>query len=99
MPNYTSVTKGKSRASDVLERQSLNNGAYSARAMNRLQNYGHALLSYDDKAYALGSTYSARYLKMYATHPACCEMKMRHYTGQTPLACSFYLDRDCQSYI
>jgi len=48
----------------------MHNGAYGARAMHSLQNYGNASPLYDDNAYAVGATYHDGQLKIYATHPA-----------------------------
>lgn len=85
VPNFTMEAKSKSGNADVVQRQAVNNGAFGARAMHSLQNYGWPAV-YDNKAYALGATYHDGQLKVYATHPvqasedACFEKE--YYTTQ-----------------
>lgn len=47
----------------------MHNGAYAARAMHSLQNYGSASPVYDGSAYTIGATHHDGQSKLYAIHP------------------------------
>ncbi|KAK5654444.1 hypothetical protein OQA88_7355 [Cercophora sp. LCS_1] len=68
VPNFFLEVKGPSGAADVLKRQVCYNGAYGARAMHALQNYGKEEPTYDGNAYTYSSSYIAGTLKLYAHH-------------------------------
>lgn len=67
-PNLFLEAKGPQEDADVAKRQACLAGAYGARAMHALQNYGKEEPQYDGKAYAYSSTYHAGTLKLYAHH-------------------------------
>ncbi|KAH8646529.1 hypothetical protein BGZ61DRAFT_550181 [Ilyonectria robusta] len=64
------AAKAPSKDADVAKRQACLAGAYGARAMHALQNYGQEEPQYDGNAYAYSSTYHAGTgtLKLYAHH-------------------------------
>ncbi|KAK5009448.1 hypothetical protein LTR28_001018 [Elasticomyces elasticus] len=70
-PNFSFEGKGASGRPDVAQRQAMNNGAYGARGMLGLQNYGNTSPMYDGNAYTVGATYhpGTGTMQMYATHP------------------------------
>lgn len=69
-PNLFLEAKAPSKDADVAKRQACLAGAYGARAMHALQNYGQEEPQYDGNAYAYSSTYHAGTgtLKLYAHH-------------------------------
>ncbi|KAK4184037.1 hypothetical protein QBC35DRAFT_525769 [Podospora australis] len=67
-PNFFLEAKAPKGAADVLKRQACYDGAYGARAMHALQNYGEEEPAYDGNAYTYSSTYHAGTLKLYAHH-------------------------------
>ncbi|KAL7895309.1 hypothetical protein HDV63DRAFT_360441 [Trichoderma sp. SZMC 28014] len=67
-PNFFMEVKGPTGTSAVLARQARYNGAFGARAMHALQNYGKDEPEYDNSAYAFSSTYHDGQLKLYAHH-------------------------------
>jgi hypothetical protein len=58
-PNFFLEAKAPKGGADVLRRQACLDGAYGARAMHALQNYGKKTTEYDGNAYAFSSTYHA----------------------------------------
>ncbi|KAI9824005.1 MAG: hypothetical protein M1826_007538 [Phylliscum demangeonii] len=70
VPNYMVEVKTVEARPAVTARQARYDGAFGARAMHHLQNYGASTAVYDGNAYAITATYQDGYLKMYATHPA-----------------------------
>lgn len=66
--------KGPGGTSEVVIRQACYDGALAARGMQSLRCYGQKP-SYDNKAYALTSTYIAGMLDIYATHVAASERR------------------------
>ncbi|KAI0398937.1 hypothetical protein F4802DRAFT_611271 [Xylaria palmicola] len=69
MPNFFLEAKAPRGGTDVARRQAGYDGAYGARAMHSLQNYGNDELVYDNNTYAFSSTYHDGALKLYAHHP------------------------------
>ncbi|PNY27399.1 Uncharacterized protein TCAP_02660 [Tolypocladium capitatum] len=67
-PNVFTEAKAPSGGADVAGRQACYDGAYGARAMHALQNYGEAELKYDGNAYTFSSTYHDGTLKLYTHH-------------------------------
>ncbi|KAB5536099.1 hypothetical protein GE09DRAFT_1176609 [Coniochaeta sp. 2T2.1] len=67
-PNFFLEAKAPKGAADVLKRQACYDGAYGARVMNALQNYGEEEPGFDGNAYTYSSTYHAGTLKLYAHH-------------------------------
>ncbi|KAK3337579.1 hypothetical protein B0T19DRAFT_455443 [Cercophora scortea] len=67
-PNFFFEVKGLKGAPDVLKRHVCYHGAYGARAMHALQNYGEEEPAYDGNAYTYSSTYHSGTLKLYAHH-------------------------------
>ncbi|KAI1117388.1 hypothetical protein F5Y14DRAFT_466075 [Nemania sp. NC0429] len=67
-PNFFLEAKASRGAADVALRQSCYDGAYGARAMHSLQNYGKKHVAYDNSAYTLSSTYHDGVLRLYAHH-------------------------------
>ncbi|KAL3965704.1 hypothetical protein ACCO45_000012 [Purpureocillium lilacinum] len=67
-PNLFMEAKAPSGGADVAGRQACYDGAYGARAMHALQNYGEAKPTYDDNAYTFSSTYHDGTLKLYTHH-------------------------------
>ncbi|RYP49979.1 hypothetical protein DL768_004414 [Monosporascus sp. mg162] len=67
-PNFFLEAKAPKGAANVLKRQACYNGAYGARAMHALQNYGEEELGFDGNAYTYSSTCHAGTLKLYAHH-------------------------------
>lgn len=68
-PNFSLEGKSKAGGAEVAQRQVMNNGAYGARAMHSLKNYGGTSPVYDGNAYTIGATYVDGQLKLYASHP------------------------------
>ncbi|KAK1064007.1 hypothetical protein LTR74_009074 [Friedmanniomyces endolithicus] len=70
-PNFSFEGKGASGRPDVAQRQAMNNGAYGARGMLGLQNYGNTSPVYDGNAYTVSATYhpGTGTMQMYTTHP------------------------------
>ncbi|KAK2593661.1 hypothetical protein QQS21_008630 [Conoideocrella luteorostrata] len=68
-PNFFLEAKAPRGGADVARRQACLDGAYGARAMHSLQNYGQDNPVYDGNAYAYSSTYYAGCLRLYAHHP------------------------------
>ncbi|KAI0399450.1 hypothetical protein F4802DRAFT_37074 [Xylaria palmicola] len=58
-PNFFLEAKGPDGSAAVAQRQACYDGAYGARAMHSLQNYGEEEPAYDGNAYAYSSTYHA----------------------------------------
>ncbi|OAQ74389.1 hypothetical protein VFPFJ_10935 [Purpureocillium lilacinum] len=67
-PNLFMEAKAPSGGADVAGRQACYDGAYGARAMHALQNYGEAKPTYDGNAYTFSSTYHDGTLKLYTHH-------------------------------
>ncbi|KAG8413130.1 hypothetical protein J3459_015773 [Metarhizium acridum] len=67
-PNFFLEVKGPDGNASVAQRQACYDGAYGARAMHALQNYGEAEVAYDSNAYTYTSTYHDGQLKLYAHH-------------------------------
>lgn len=68
-PNFFLEAKCQDGSAAVMKRQACYDGAYGARAMYSLQNYGKDEPVYDNNAYAFSSTYHDGTLKLYAHHP------------------------------
>ncbi|CAJ2508694.1 Uu.00g137200.m01.CDS01 [Anthostomella pinea] len=70
-PNFFLEAKRQDGSAAVMKRQACYDGAYGARAMHGLQNYGSSKPVYDNNAYSLSSTYHAGTgtLQLYAHHP------------------------------
>ncbi|KAK0302528.1 hypothetical protein LTR54_017740 [Friedmanniomyces endolithicus] len=70
-PNFSFEGKGASGRPDVAQRQAMNNGAYGARGMLGLQNYGNTSRVYDGNAYTVSAAYhpGTGTMQMYTTHP------------------------------
>ncbi|KAJ8106073.1 hypothetical protein ONZ43_g7185 [Nemania bipapillata] len=68
VPNFFLEAKAPREGTDVARRQAGYDGAYGARAMHCLQNYGNDELIYDNNTYAFSSTYHDGALKLYAHH-------------------------------
>lgn len=68
--NFFMEAKGRDGSPLVAQRQVCYFGAYGARAMNCLQNYGKSQKEYDGNAYTFTSTYhpATRTLELYAHH-------------------------------
>ncbi|KAG6016226.1 hypothetical protein E4U43_004029 [Claviceps pusilla] len=68
--NFFMEVKGREGLSLVAQRQVCYFGAYGARSMNCLQNYGKSQKEYDGNAYTFTSTYhpASRTLELYAHH-------------------------------
>ncbi|KID88660.1 hypothetical protein MAJ_11036, partial [Metarhizium majus ARSEF 297] len=68
--NFFIEAKGPDGNASVAQRQACYDGAYGARAMHTLQNYGTSNESYDGKAYTYSSTYhpATGTLQLYAHH-------------------------------
>lgn len=58
-PNFFLEAKAPEGGAGVLRRQACLDGAYGARAMHALQNYGKEMPEYDGNAYTFSSTYHA----------------------------------------
>ncbi|GJN78606.1 hypothetical protein PLIIFM63780_002115 [Purpureocillium lilacinum] len=69
-PNVFLEAKAPSGGADVARRQACYDGAYGARAMHALQNYGETMPTYDNNAYTFSSTYHDGTLKLYTHHIA-----------------------------
>ncbi|KAK3336769.1 hypothetical protein B0T19DRAFT_447641 [Cercophora scortea] len=67
-PNFFLEAKAPRGAADVLKRQACYDGAYGARAMYALQNYGEEEPGFDGNAYTYSSTYHAGHLQLYTHH-------------------------------
>ncbi|KAJ8126688.1 hypothetical protein O1611_g6951 [Lasiodiplodia mahajangana] len=69
-PNFFLEAKAPQAGSEVLERQACHDGAYGARAMYRLQNYGQKEAIYDGNAYTISAAYHSGFslLQLYAHH-------------------------------
>jgi hypothetical protein len=67
-PNFFMEVKGPIGSPAVAARQARYDGAFGARAMHALQNYGKNELEYDGSAYVFSSTYHDGMLKLYAHH-------------------------------
>lgn len=69
-PNFFLEIKGPDGNAAVAQRQACYDGAYGARAMHALQNYGRTLPVFDGNAYTFSSTYHANTgtLQLYAHH-------------------------------
>ncbi|KAI1109214.1 hypothetical protein F5Y14DRAFT_444877 [Nemania sp. NC0429] len=69
-PNFFLEAKAPKGGVDVLRRQACLDGAYGARAMHALQNYGKKAPEYDGNAYTFSSTYHAGTgaLSLYSHH-------------------------------
>lgn len=67
-PNFFLEAKAPQGTPGVLKRQACYDGAYGARAMHALQNYGEEEPGFDGNAYSYSSTYQAGTLKLYAHH-------------------------------
>lgn len=67
-PNFFLEAKAPSGATDVAMRQSCYYGAYGARAIHSLQNYGKEDPAYDNSAYTFSSTYHDGILRLYIHH-------------------------------
>jgi len=70
VPNHTLELKGERGGSNVLQSQAMNNGAYGARAVHSVQNYGNTAPIYDGCARTVSTTYNDGTLRVYATHLA-----------------------------
>ena len=68
VPSFFLEAKAPGGGAKVARRQACHDGAYGARAMHSLQNYDKEPV-YDNKAYALSSTYLDGTLKLYSHHP------------------------------
>ncbi|CAK7235386.1 hypothetical protein SCUCBS95973_009252 [Sporothrix curviconia] len=69
-PNFFVEVKGPDGSAAVASRQIRYDGAYGARAMHSLQNYGtEGDLQYDGQSYTISSVYHAGQLQLYAHHP------------------------------
>lgn len=69
VPNLFLEAKGNTGRIDVAKRQACYDGAFGARAMLSLQNYGAEEMEYDGNAYTFSVTFFYGLLKIYATHP------------------------------
>lgn len=67
-PNFFMEVKGPNGGAAVAVRQARYHGAFGARAIHALQNYGKDGLEYDGSAYVFSSTYYDGALKLYAHH-------------------------------
>lgn len=67
-PNFFLEAKAPTSTADVALRQSCYYGAYGARAIHALQNYGNEDPAYDNSAYTFSSTYYDGLLRLYAHH-------------------------------
>ncbi|KAG6036947.1 hypothetical protein E4U41_005388 [Claviceps citrina] len=67
-PNFYLEVKGPGGSVVVARRQACYDGAYGARAMHTLQNYGNAEPTYDGHAYTFSSIYSNGTLELYTHH-------------------------------
>jgi len=84
-PNLFMEAKAPSGGADVAGRQACYDGAYGARAMHALQNYGEAKPTYDDNAYTFSSTYHDGTLKLYTHHvtaPSTAEGRPEYHMSQ-----------------
>lgn len=72
LPNFFTEVKGPDGSGAVAKRQACYNGALGARGVHKLRSFGvDPALAYDDKAYAITSTYhcATGTLQMYTVHP------------------------------
>lgn len=67
-PNFFLEAKGGDGSATVVHLQACYDGAYGARAMSALQNYGNVEPIYDENGYAFSSTYDGGTLKLFAHH-------------------------------
>ncbi|EHK48265.1 hypothetical protein TRIATDRAFT_3771, partial [Trichoderma atroviride IMI 206040] len=67
-PNFFMEVKGPNGGAAVAVRQARYHGAFGARAIHALQNYGKDGLEYGSSAYVFSSTYHDGALKLYAHH-------------------------------
>ena len=67
-PNLFLDARGLDGSPVVAQRQACYHGAYGARAMHALQNYGETESTYDENAYSYSSTYHDGNLRLYAHH-------------------------------
>ncbi|KAI0550178.1 hypothetical protein F4679DRAFT_222462 [Xylaria curta] len=70
VPNFFLEAKRQDGSAAVMKRQACYDGAYGARAMHGLQNYGEEIPTYNRHAYTFSSTYHAGTgtLQLYAHH-------------------------------
>ncbi|KAH7176304.1 hypothetical protein EDB81DRAFT_635061 [Dactylonectria macrodidyma] len=68
VPNFFLEVKSQTGNAAVVRRQACHDGAYGARAMHALQNYGQTEPVYDGNAYTYSSTYFDGLLRLYAHH-------------------------------
>lgn len=69
-PNFFLEAKAPSGGVDVARRQAMGDGAYGARGMHSIKNYGLEQPDFDGNAYTYSSTYQAGLLKLYSHHPS-----------------------------
>lgn len=68
VPNFFIEARGKPAKADEEKRMAGLHGAYGARAMLALQNYGREEAVYDGKAWAFSAVYNMDVLTLYAHH-------------------------------
>ncbi|KAK1244790.1 hypothetical protein MKX08_004419 [Trichoderma sp. CBMAI-0020] len=80
-PNFFLEIKGPDDSAAVAARQARYHGAFGARAMHALQNYGKDGPEYDSSAYVFSSTYCDGALKLYAhmTAPSAPDEQPEYY--------------------
>ncbi|KAL9077322.1 MAG: hypothetical protein Q9157_003389 [Trypethelium eluteriae] len=69
LPNFFTEVKGPDGSAAEMKRQITQDLGVGARGMLEMQHYGEENKTYDENAYALGSTYSDGQLKIYICHP------------------------------
>ncbi|UNI16672.1 hypothetical protein JDV02_003088 [Purpureocillium takamizusanense] len=87
VPNFFLEAKGPDGNAAVAQRQACYNGAYGAKAVRRLQNYGQTEPVYDSSAYTISSTYHAGTgtLQLYSHHitaPSAAEERPEYHMTQ-----------------
>lgn len=68
LPNFFLEVEGPDGSPSVSQTLACYHGAYGARAMHALQNYGMPEPTYDGNAYAFSATFYDDHLKLYAHH-------------------------------
>ncbi|KAF4512012.1 hypothetical protein G6O67_001198 [Ophiocordyceps sinensis] len=98
-PNFFLEAKSPSGGAGVVQRQACYDGAYGARALHALQNYGETEPTYDGNAYAYSSTYHSGTLRLYAHHvtePSTGEGRPEYHMTQ---AGAYGLDHNRQAFM
>ncbi|KAI0193915.1 hypothetical protein EV127DRAFT_317556, partial [Xylaria flabelliformis] len=85
--NFFFEAKAPEGSISVSDRQAMLDGAYGARAMHALQNYGMKQTIYDGNAYTFSATFITKVLQLYAHHVVAPTTP-----GRTPRYCMTSID-------